>query len=113
MASTTDMPQTFERRAFVRYRRPLESLLGLLGLSPRARVEGQVFDLSSTGIGILLDREYPIEAALILRIPTATKGWCSHLVHVKRCTEVSPGYYQVGCTFVKPLSVAQLQAHLA
>ena len=113
MASTSDSPQTFERRAFIRYRRPLESLLGLLGLTPRARVEGQVFDLSSTGVGLLLDHDYPIESALILRLHTATQGWCSHLVRVKRCTEVTPGHYQVGCAFVKPLSVAQLQAHLA
>ena len=113
MASSTDLPQTFERRAFVRYRRPLDSLLGLLGLSPRARVEGQVFDLSSTGVGLLLDRDYPVEAALVLRLQTATQGWCTHLVRVKRCTEVAPGHYQVGCSFVRPLSVAQLQAHLA
>jgi hypothetical protein len=108
-----DLPQTFERRAFVRYARRLEALWTYLGVVSHDLTNGEVFDLSTTGVGLVLELEFPADTALVLRLPTKTLGWSSHLVRVKRCVEVTPGLFQVGCAFVKPLSGAQFQAMLA
>lgn len=112
-ATDPDLPQTFERRAYVRYRRRLESLWGLLGMTSRHQVEGQIYDLSTTGVGLMLAQAFPLDTLLVIRLPTATKGWNSHLVRVKRCNAVSEGMFQVGCAFAKPLSVGQLREHLS
>ena len=107
-----DLPQTFERRAFVRYRRRLETLWAYLGVGTPDLTSGEVFDLSSTGVGLVLDRAFPAGTTLVLRLPTKTLGWSSHLVRVRRCDEVTPGLFQVGCAFVRPLSAGQLQSLL-
>jgi hypothetical protein len=106
----SDLPQTFERRAFVRYARRLETLWTYLGVGSDDLANGEVFDLSSTGVGLVLDQNFPADTTLVLRLPTKTLGWSSHLVRVKRCAEVTPGLFQVGCAFVKPLSGTQLQS---
>src|SRR3954452_16386001 len=105
MLDTGDAPQTFERRGFIRYPRTLETLWQFLGLPPRDLAGGEVFDLSAAGVGLLVDRPFPEDTTLVLRLPSATLGWVSHLVRVKRCTEVGPNHYQVGCAFVKPLTL--------
>jgi hypothetical protein len=107
-----DLPQTFERRAFIRYARRFDILWQLLGVERRDLTSGQVFDLSATGVGIVVDRAFPTGKVLVLRLPTATQGWSSHLVRIKHCAAGEDGLFQVGCAFVKPLSLAQLQAHL-
>ncbi|MFO0844529.1 MAG: PilZ domain-containing protein [Gemmataceae bacterium] len=106
------LPQTFERRAFVRYRRRLETLWAYLGVGTPDLTSGEVFDLSSTGVGLVLDRSFPDGTRLVLRLPTRTLGWSSHLARVKRCEEATPGLFRVGCAFVKPLSATQLRAML-
>src|SRR3954453_14891619 len=102
-APAGDPQQTFERRAFVRHPRKLETLWQILGLPTRDLTSGQIFDLSAVGIGMYLDKEFELGSTLVIRLPTATLGWVSHLVRVRRCSEVSPGVFQVGCTFAKPL----------
>jgi hypothetical protein len=104
-----DLPQTRERRAFVRYPRRFEMLWQLLGLSPRDRTQAAVCDVSATGLGLVCDTPLPVDALVVLRLPSATTGWSSHLVRVKRCTEQPDGTFQVGCRFTKPLSASQLQ----
>jgi hypothetical protein len=111
-APAEDLPQTFERRAFIRYSRRLDMLWQLLGAEGPDLTSGQVFDLSVTGVGLVVDRPFPLGKVLVLRLPTSTQGWASHLVRVKRCVAVEGGRFQVGCAFVKPLSVIQLGAHL-
>jgi hypothetical protein len=110
--SPSELPQTYERRAFVRYSRKLEALWTLLGVRGPDLTSGELFDLSTTGVGLLLDREFLRDTLLLIRLPTATLGWNSHLVRVKNCKEEAPGVFQVGCSFVKPLTVAQLQSFL-
>ena len=107
-----DPQQAFERRAFVRHPRKLETLWQFLGLPTRDLTSGQIFDLSATGIGMFLDKEFEVGSALVIRLPTATLGWMSHLVRVRRCIEVRPGVFQIGCTFAKPLNVNNLPSHL-
>ena len=107
------MPQTFERRAFVRYPRKLEMFWQFLGVKSPDLATADVFDLSMTGLGLLVPAEFAVNTILLLRLPTATQGWNTHLVRVKHCRRLDDGRYQVGCAFVKPLSVGQLQSLLA
>jgi hypothetical protein len=109
---STELPQTHDRRVSVRYARRLEMLWQLLGLSSRDLTQARVFDVSTSGVGLLLDRPLAVNALLVLRLPTRTAGWGSHLVRVKRCTEQADGTFQVGCGFVKPLTPGQLQGLL-
>ena len=107
-----DLPQTYERRAFVRYARRLDALWQMLGLADHGLVSAKLVDLSVTGVGLILEQEFPIHTSLAIRLPTVTQGWSTHLVRVKRCLALRNGTYEIGCTFVKPLSATQLQGFL-
>jgi hypothetical protein len=111
----TDSPafEPSERRAFIRHARRLETLWTYLGLDSNYLTGGEVFDLSTTGVGLVLDTTFTADTTLVIRLPTATLGWSSHLVRVKRCDEVRPGRFRVGCAFVKPLAEAELNALLS
>src|SRR3954454_1672059 len=90
-------PQTFERRAFVRYPRRLEMFWQLLGVKTHDLAGADVFDLSVTGLGLVVPTEFAANTILLLRLPTATQGWSTHLVRVKHCQRLDDGRYQVGC----------------
>ena len=107
-----DLPQTYERRAFVRYARRLDALWQMLGLADHNLIAAKLVDVSVTGVGLILDQEFPVHTSLAIRLPTITQGWSTHLVRVKRCLEVRGGKFEIGCTFVKPLSATQLQGYL-
>jgi hypothetical protein len=111
-AHSPNLPQTFERRAFVRYSHRFSILWQLLGMAAKDLTSARVFDLSTTGVGLILDREFPVGKVLILRLPSSTRGWNSHLVRVKYCRLQADGQFQIGCSFTKPLSAVQLESHL-
>jgi hypothetical protein len=106
------LSQTRERRAFIRYARRIDILWQLLGMSPRDLTQAELFDVSANGVGLVCDRPLPVDARLILRLPTATAGWSSHLVRVKRCIQRDDGAFEVGCGFTRPLTASHLQALL-
>jgi hypothetical protein len=108
-----DPLQTAERRAFVRYPRQLEMFWQFLGIPPAHFDSASVFDLSATGVGLIVEREFAIDTKLMIRLPTSTQGWNTHLVRVKNCTVLDDGRYRVGCAFARPLSTAQLRALLS
>ncbi|MGL4550067.1 MAG: PilZ domain-containing protein [Gemmataceae bacterium] len=103
------LPQTDERRAYVRYRRRLDVLWQMLGLPPRDMISGKVLDLSVTGVGLLVDQPFAEEAHLMVRLPSATRGWTTHLVRVQNCRPVGQGCYKLGCSFARPMTPGQLQ----
>lgn len=115
----SDLPSNAEptnpgdRRAFVRYRRRLDIVWQLLGLSARDTVSGRVSNVSQAGVGLLVDKAFAEKAVLMVRLPTKTRGWSSYLVRVRNCRPLGPGQYKLGCEFVKPLTDDQLQTHLA
>lgn len=111
---TMEPPSTpaAERRAYLRYARRLETLWNYLGLGLQDLTSAVVLDLSRTGVGLILDRPFHPRDTLVVRIPTTTQGWLSHLVRVQHCTCLAEGRYQVGCSFVRPLSQEQLSNHL-
>lgn len=108
-----DSPPTFERRAFVRHPRRLESFWQFLGVRVEDLADAEVLDLSMTGLGLRVKAEFAVGLVLVVRLPTATMGWNTHLIRVIHCHRLEDSRFQVGCTFVKPLSVAQLEALLA
>src|SRR4051812_28839921 len=89
--SKPDLLQTHERRGTIRYARRFEMLWQVLGLSPRDLTQAAVFDVSATGVGLVCDKPLPVDARLVLRLPTVTAGWSSYLVRVKRCTPQPDG----------------------
>jgi PilZ domain len=107
-----DAPQTFERRGYVRYPRRLESFWQFLGVKSPDLASAHVFDLSMTGLRLVAAADFAANAILLIRLPTSTQGWNTHLVRVKYCKRLDDGRFQIGCAFVKPLSVAQMQALL-
>lgn len=111
-APELDLPQTFERRAYVRYARRLEGLWQFLGIESPDLTDGTLFDLSVTGVGLVISRPFALGTTLLIRLPSSTLGWITHLGRVRRCSPDGSGRFQVGCQFVKPLSVKQLQAYL-
>src|SRR5262249_9150799 len=102
-------PQTFERRGFVRYPRRLEKLWGGLGLRARDLASAALGVFSLSRLGLLTAPAFAISTTLVIRLPPTSVGWSTHLNRVKRCVEVGPSSFQVGCTFVKPLSLAQMK----
>lgn len=108
----TELPERHERRASVRFSRRLESFWQFLGLGAEEHPVADVSDLSITGLRLLCETDFEVGAVLLLRLPTATMGWNSHLARVKHCARQADGRFRVGCAFVKPLSEEQLEALL-
>jgi hypothetical protein len=100
-----------ERRAYIRYPRRLEVLWQLLGLA-RDLTTARVFDLSAAGIGMVSDRYFPPETLLLVRLPTPTRGWASHLVRVKHSRALGANEFQSGCAFVRTLTDEEMKALL-
>jgi hypothetical protein len=101
-----------ERRARERYPRRLDMLWQVLGTPGHDRPAARMFDLSTSGIGLVFDRALAPNTVLTIRLPTATLGWNTHLVRVKNVRQTGPSEFLTGCSFVKPLSSEQLEALL-
>jgi hypothetical protein len=106
------VPVGGERRVFVRYTRHLDVLWQMLGYSPQELTAARMMDLSKAGVAVVLPQAFEVKSHLILRLPTATHGWSTHLVQVQNCQLVAEGQYKIGCRFVRPLSEEQLAFHL-
>ncbi len=101
-----------DRRATVRYRRRLETFWQMLGVAPREMAAGRVFDLSATGVGLVVPEAFTVGAVLVVRLRTVTRGWGTHLVRVRYCRPEEGGGFALGCLFVRPLGEEELEAHL-
>src|SRR5262245_12759294 len=101
-----------ERRVWVRYPRRLHLLWQRPGETGREMLPARVYDLSRRGVGMIFDREFPAGTVLLVRLPTSTLGWTSHVVRVRHVEAHAPGEFRVGCSFAKPLPAAVLRALL-
>ena len=54
-------------------------------------LSSMVTDLSLTGVGLKVDRPFPVDAHLTLRLPTLTCGWRTYLVRVRNCQPLPSG----------------------
>jgi hypothetical protein len=105
-------PRGAERRAYVRYPRRLDMLWQFLGIPQKELTSARVQDLSVSGVALVFDCAFEPDTVLLIRLPTATLGWNTHLVRIKHIKEVVPGQFLAGCAFIKPLTGAQLEALL-
>ncbi len=102
-------PQAAERRAWVRYPpRRLQMLWHLFGMKPPEQRPARIQDISTQGVGLLVDRSFAQGSVLVLRFPGTSLETRPILVRVKHLQPLSGGEYKVGCTFVVPLSDEQL-----
>lgn len=105
----TRRPQAAERRAWVRYPpRRLEMLWHLFGMKPPEQRPARIQDVSSQGIGLIVDRSFAQGSVLVLRFPGTSTEARPVLVRVKHLQPLSKDEFKVGCTFVVPLSEEQL-----
>jgi hypothetical protein len=101
--------QTAERRAWVRYPpRRLEMLWHLFGMKPPEQRFARIQDISAQGVGLVVDRSFPQGSVLVLRFAGSSLESRPILVRVKHLHPLTGGKFKVGCTFVVPLSEAQL-----
>ena len=106
---TVRKPQVAERRAWVRYPpRRLEMLWHLFGMKPPQQRSARIHDISTQGIGLIVDRSFAQGSVLVLRLPGSSLEARPVLVRVKHLQPLTGGEFKVGCTFVVPLSDAQL-----
>jgi hypothetical protein len=102
-------PQTAERRAWVRYPpRRLEMLWHLFGMKPPEQRASRIHDISTQGIGLIVDRSFAQGSVLVLRFPGTSLETRPILVRVKHIESMADNEFKVGCTFVVPLSDAQM-----
>ena len=101
--------QSAERRAWVRYPpRRLEMLLHLFGVRPAEPRQVRVQDISAQGVGLITNQSFTAGTILVLRFPGTSLEAKPLLVRVKHLRPMPGGEFQVGCTFVVPLSEEQL-----
>jgi len=101
-----------DRRAWVRYPRRLEMFWQFFGIDQEDLWSATVQDVSASGVGMSVSRDFPPGTLLTIRLPTTAHGWCSCLVRVKRCHATGPDTFQAGCAFVRPLTDAELRSLL-
>lgn len=105
----TRRAQSAERRAWVRYPpRRLEMLWHLFGMKPPEQRPARIQDVSTQGVGLIVDRSFPKGSVLVLRFPGSSLETRPILVRVKHLQALSKDEFKVGCTFVVPLSEEQL-----
>ncbi len=100
-----------ERRASIRLPpRNVEIIWQLLGQTSDEPLAAQVLNVSNGGIGMLLERPVKLGSVLCLRLRPADPHCPTLLVRVRHITLIAADEYQVGGTFVMPLSDEALQA---
>jgi hypothetical protein len=101
--------QSKERRAWVRYPpRRLQMFWHLFGAKPPEPRAARIQDISTQGVGIIVDRSFAHNSILVLRFPGTSLDGRSVLARVKQIQQLPNGECKVGCTFVVPLSEVQL-----
>src|SRR5262249_35407753 len=98
-----------ERRAAPRHPSSLKIACYPVGTGFADRRQARIRNISLTGIGIVLDRSWPPGTILILELPgeEAMRTVRARVVHAT--TQVG-GTFLVGCTFLDPMTDAEVQA---
>jgi hypothetical protein len=105
---TARPPQAAERRAWVRYPpRRLQMLWHLFGMKPPQPRPARVQDISTQGIGLIVDRSFPKGSVLVLRFSGTQPETRPLLVRVKYLQPLAEDSFHVGCTYVVPLTDEQ------
>jgi hypothetical protein len=115
LPTASDPPKTpQERRRAARCRCHLKSPCRLFGGGRDDCWVGAVQDISVIGFGLVLNVEPPRGTYLdvSLQSPDGERYLAPQLVRIRRVLAQDDGTWLVGCTFVKKLSPAELQALL-
>jgi hypothetical protein len=103
--------QTSERRAWIRFRsRTPEVYWQLFGSKEQDLWPAQVLNVSTRGIGLLLDRAVTTGTILTFKLSKTDLKAKGYLVRVKHVSPLDSGKFKIGATFVVPLSDEQLHA---
>jgi hypothetical protein len=115
LAELAEQPLAEERRARVRFAASQELTTHILtaewndGWSRAA-----VLDVSTSGIGFLCPVPFPVGASLEVEMRSPYSAfWRTWEIRVAHCTPVDGGQWQIGGTFPRELSEAELRASLA
>jgi PilZ domain-containing protein len=102
--------QGAERRAWIRYPRRLTTIWQLFGGRQDETLTASLFDISQTGVGLIINRSFPPATVLTVRLQTGSRKFSkTMLVRVKHCSARENGEWLVGCTFVVKLKEAELK----
>jgi hypothetical protein len=121
MAEVDDRPddqnvpvQGAERRAWIRYPRRLTTIWQLFGSRQEETWTASLFDISQTGVGVIVNRSFPPATVLTVRLQTGTRQFSkTMLVRVKHCSARENGEWLVGCTFVVKLKDSELKEFIS
>jgi hypothetical protein len=102
-----------ERRAHVRYAHTLRTTCRPLGREAGATWDARVSDLSRTGVAFRMRREVRPGVVLVVSLE-GLGGRFSRplLMRVMRARPEGDGGWEVGCTFVRPLTDDDVQSLL-
>ena len=109
MATTATAPQVNRRSALRR-----QATLGTICRLPEASRFGLVWNISASGVSMLIDE--PPEAGTVLPAVLATEDETGNLPVTLRIVHVRPirtGDYFLGAQFERPLEAAQMRPFLA
>jgi hypothetical protein len=100
-----------DRRVRVRYIRALKSYCQRgLGEPDQVWWIGQIRDISSSGIGLIVQHEFEPQAILTVELENRARNNSRAVqVRVVHSTPQPDGFWLLGCTFFKELSKAELQ----
>jgi hypothetical protein len=110
---TEDTTQTAERRDWIRFSpRSLEVTWQCLGGDGQWEV-ADVQDISARGIGLVITRALYVGAVLNVRLNPYDLRQKAVMVRIKHIVRLDGDRYQIGGTFVVPLTSDQLQELVA
>jgi predicted nucleic acid-binding Zn-ribbon protein len=103
-----------ERRKWVRYPCNHKASCRLFGTKDNQSWPAQFYDVSPTGVGLLVCNAFARGAILAVKVQTSSPLLARPLIaRVKNCTALQDGTWLVGCAFVTELTREQLADLLA
>jgi hypothetical protein len=100
-----------ERRAVVRHPCTQTSACSLF--PSYERFEAQVQDISASGIGMVMTREFKPDTLLIIEMARSQGTTCIAIPsRVTQCMKLGKAYWSVGCEFDRPLNAELLRSIL-
>jgi hypothetical protein len=114
---SVDMPALAEappacRRGAVRYAGPAAAPGGSCGTPGEPGRPAAVYNLSATGIGLLVDIPVPAATPLDIDLVTAAAGRVTLRARPVHATRRRDGRWLIGCQLLQPLTPDELQALL-
>jgi hypothetical protein len=102
-------PCVRERRAATRYKADLRSRCEPLAFRKEQSWDGTLHDISTTGIRLVLPRRFEVGTHLLMELNTRSEKLKStYVVRIVRVQKGEADSWDMGCTFLKPLTPAEL-----